>query len=205
VWADVAQPRSQILSPEEDHAVAPGDEVCFKGEASHGVPPYAFRWIDSEGELLGTGAEMCAPVHPLPPDETGHESDVVTVELVVRDAMGRTSHGFVDVTFATALDVDPPSGGAPVAMGTIRPHPVRASTTIPFVIPDGDAVHVRLGIYDVTGRLVRELVDGVRSPGVHQVAWDGRTADGRRTSSGVYYGRLDAGEVRVSRPIVVVN
>ena len=39
--------------------------------------------------------------------------------------------------------------------------------------------HVDLRLYDIQGRLVRSLVDGVRSSGANQARWDGRDDAGR--------------------------
>jgi flagellar hook assembly protein FlgD len=46
-------------------------------------------------------------------------------------------------------------------------------------------------IYDVAGRLVRELAGGPFEAGPQLVIWDGRGANGREMGSGVYYIRLE--------------
>ena len=53
--------------------------------------------------------------------------------------------------------------------------------------------HVRLEIYDVTGRLVSRLVDEAMPAGRHDVAWDGRDEKGSAVASGVYFSRLSFG------------
>jgi hypothetical protein len=51
-----------------------------------------------------------------------------------------------------------------------------------------------LAVFDLRGRLVRELVRGERTPaGSHRFVWDGRDASGRHTASGVYLVRGRAG------------
>ena len=52
---------------------------------------------------------------------------------------------------------------------------------------------MKLGIYDVNGRLVRLLVNDRQSAGDHTVDWQGRDDFGRRVSAGVYYYRLSWG------------
>jgi flagellar hook assembly protein FlgD len=52
---------------------------------------------------------------------------------------------------------------------------------------------VRLEIYDVTGRLVRTLVDGVVDAGVQRVVFDGRGEGGQNLASGTYLLRIEAG------------
>jgi flagellar hook assembly protein FlgD len=50
---------------------------------------------------------------------------------------------------------------------------------------------VRVVIYNALGQEIRTLVDGFHGAGVHTVLWDGRDADGRDVSSGVYVYRLE--------------
>lgn len=68
------------------------------------------------------------------------------------------------------------------------PNPFNPVTTISFGLARRGAVS--LCVYDVSGRVVRVLVDGVRPPGRYREAWDGRDAAGTRVASGVYFYRL---------------
>lgn len=63
------------------------------------------------------------------------------------------------------------------------PNPFNPVTSIGFELPAGS--NVRLAIYDLRGRLVATLVDGMREAGEHNVKWD---ASG--CASGVYLYRL---------------
>ena len=51
---------------------------------------------------------------------------------------------------------------------------------------------VRLGIYDVGGRRVRELASGAQAAGEHALAWDLRDEAGRSVGAGLYFARLEA-------------
>ena len=68
------------------------------------------------------------------------------------------------------------------------PNPFNPSTTIRYDLPE--ASHVRLSIYDITGRHVRALVDAYTAAGTHAVVWDGTDASGRAVASGVHLVRL---------------
>ncbi len=46
--------------------------------------------------------------------------------------------------------------------------------------------HIHLALFDVRGRLVRTLADGVEPPGLLQIGWDGRDANGDHAPAGVY-------------------
>ena len=68
------------------------------------------------------------------------------------------------------------------------PNPFNPTTTIEFDLPQLAAVE--LGVYSVSGKLVRTLVDEHRQAGTHRVTWDGRDRSGRRAPSGIYFYRL---------------
>ena len=103
---------------------------------------------------------------------------------------------------STAADVPPAPGTAEFALGLSEPNPVRGSARIPFSLPSAAAsgATVRLGIFDLTGRRVRVLVDGALGAGPHEATWDGRDDGGRALSSGLYFTRLEwAGHVATRR------
>ena len=52
----------------------------------------------------------------------------------------------------------------------------------------------QLQIFDISGRLVRELVSGNLPAGEHQVNWNGRDSRGETVSSGVYFYKLQTAD-----------
>ena len=68
------------------------------------------------------------------------------------------------------------------------PNPFAAQTRIAFALPQSGRVMLRL--FDAQGRLVRTLLDGPATSGVHSVTWNGLTDAGHAAASGVYYYRL---------------
>lgn len=83
---------------------------------------------------------------------------------------------------------------APVRLYPARPNPFNPRTTLSYRIEQ--AGPVRLALYDVQGRLVRELVRGDRPAGTHDVAWDGTDSQDRPCASGVYFALLQSGPTR---------
>jgi len=84
------------------------------------------------------------------------------------------------------------------------PNPFNPTTTIRFDLASTGPVKLR--IYDVAGRLVRTLVDATLTAGAGLSAtWDGLDDAGERSSSGVYFYRLDAGTERFTRKMVVMK
>ena len=56
--------------------------------------------------------------------------------------------------------------------------------------PAADHAAEAVVIYDLQGRRVRSLVDGVFERGIHEARWNGVTDAGKRAGSGVYLARL---------------
>ncbi|MCA9753442.1 MAG: VCBS repeat-containing protein, partial [Gemmatimonadetes bacterium] len=104
-----------------------------------------------------------------------------------------------------ATDVNPLPGSAAVqfALSQNTPNPFPGGTSIEFAVPKTQ--HVTLRVYNVEGRLVRTLVDESVQAGRGRVNWDGRDAQGRALSSGVYFYRLDNGETSVTRKSVLLR
>jgi len=71
------------------------------------------------------------------------------------------------------------------------PNPFNPRTSIRYDIPTGGGA-VALKIYDLSGTLVRTLVNEWQSAGEKTVNWDGRDGRGKRVASGVYTYRLQA-------------
>jgi len=85
------------------------------------------------------------------------------------------------------------------------PNPFNPSTVVRYNVAESGGVQVTLRIYDIHGRYVRGLVDGVKGEGSHSVQWDGRNDHGERVSSGVYLMRLDAGSTTSVRKMIMIK
>jgi hypothetical protein len=104
----------------------------------------------------------------------------------------------------------PPDGvmGHPVelpvqlGLGPGCPNPFNTTTTIRLANPLCQRVSV--GVYDVTGRHVRTLSDGMEPAGYRNLSWNGRDDHGRQVPAGIYFCRLQTEEEdKVSRIVYV--
>lgn len=82
-------------------------------------------------------------------------------------------------------------GAARSRLLAVYPNPFNPKTVISYTLPE--AGHVRLTVHDVSGRLVRILVDGRVPAGERTATWDGRAQDGSAVATGVYFCRYDDG------------
>ena len=85
-----------------------------------------------------------------------------------------------------------------------RPNPFNPETTIAFDLATAGRVSIR--VFDITGRLVRDLIPQEEyRRGTHVVSWDGRDGQGRQVPAGIYFYRIEAGEWSETRKMVVVR
>ncbi len=69
------------------------------------------------------------------------------------------------------------------------PNPFTLSTDISFNLPE--QMHVKLSIFDISGRLVETLIDGTLPAGTNSVIWEGNAAG--QVPDGIYICHLRAG------------
>ena len=130
------------------------------------------------GEYIGLAASSANRVHPVWTDTREGNQDTYTSII-------GNSTGLADAW----------SGN--LSLTGIYPNPFRESTQINYSAASGASVSVR--IYDVKGRLVREL-----SGHGGTLAWDGRDGSGNRLGNGVYLIQLHSGgEVHGGRTLLL--
>lgn len=67
------------------------------------------------------------------------------------------------------------------------PNPFTSGTTIHYSINGNGNKDVKVGIYDITGKLVEELMNGKKDPGSYTAYWDGCNNTGKKVGTGVYF------------------
>jgi hypothetical protein len=134
--------------------------------------------------------------------------EIVEYYLTASDESGRTETlprtapaGF----FSFQID---PSSSTPSASDdgvwlSVSPSPSGTGTTITYHTPSRG--RVRLSVYDVAGRLVARLAEGVRDAGQHRLRWRGTSQADGRVPSGVYFVRLETADSTVTRKVVVIR
>jgi len=84
------------------------------------------------------------------------------------------------------------------ALSQNYPNPFNPTTTIDFTLPE--AAHVRLVVFDVTGRYVTELINESRASGMHSIHWDASNV-----GAGVYFYRIEAGPYTMMRKATIMK
>ena len=83
------------------------------------------------------------------------------------------------------------------------PNPFNPSTTINFDL-HADAI-VKITIYDLSGNLVNNLLNSIRTSGHQTVKWNATNNQGQKVSSGVYLYNVDVGDFVRSGKMVMLK
>ena len=149
-------------------------------------------------------------------DFTGPSNETVSLRFLLRSDGGLQFDGwYIDEirVLAYGLAAGIGDGLSPgrvpfsFGLGQNYPNPFNPQTTISFVVPGNgkETVQTKLAIYDVRGRLIRILADRPLHPGNHRLTWDGRSEKGVSAGSGVYIYRLESGDQKTTRKMVLVK
>ncbi len=140
-------------------------------------------------------------------------TDPMSADTHIIETRAVHTFGNSDLSYAAdTLTVDPGSGIDPrVAAGKVfveaSPNPFGPRVEIRYNIPGeyGTGISAFMRVYDVQGREVASLMEGVRSPGPGKLTWDGILSDGRPAPSGIYFVDFLAGDEKVVRKLVVAR
>jgi hypothetical protein len=83
------------------------------------------------------------------------------------------------------------------------PNPVTNSTVLNFSLSQPG--HAQLHIYDISGRLVKVLLDGQCNAGQQSLTWDGTDSVGKPIASGVYTVMLSSSSGQLTKRVVVAR
>jgi hypothetical protein len=144
------------------------------------------------------------------PDQPFDAGEMVSVRLAgeIASLWGQTMGAEVtwtfhieDATEVAGLDLDGLPGT--FALHQNYPNPFNAETRIRFTLDRAGPVSMK--IFDVTGRLVRTLIETDLPSGEHRAGWNGTDDRGRALASGVYFCRLETGQTAGARKMILAR
>ncbi len=98
--------------------------------------------------------------------------------------------GGYETIYGSSVEQKPNNPLLPLAYALdIYPNPFTRTATIRYNLPAPK--HLTIGIYDISGRLVKTLISGYVKPGYFQVPWSGRDDDDRQVANGIYFIRME--------------
>ncbi len=83
------------------------------------------------------------------------------------------------------------------------PNPFNPTTFISFELSTQS--RVRLTIYNIRSERIKTLTDRTLAAGLHTISWDGLDETGRAAASGLYFYRLQAGDIIKNKRMVLIR
>ena len=138
-----------------------------------------------------------------------NESGVGTVQLDIFDLNGQSEHVLVDIIFyfnetvSTITDVAGQEGPKSFNLMDNYPNPFNPYTTLRYEILKDEKVEIT--VYDLSGRVVRKLLNNVQKAGQNHIQWNGLNDQGMTVSSGSYLYNIQAGGHGETRKMVLLR
>ena len=98
------------------------------------------------------------------------------------------------------ISIDLPTGAR---LTSAQPNPINPQTAIKFTVDRSQ--HVRLSVFDMTGRRVATVADRTFTAGEHSEHWNGTDDAGRRVPSGTYVARLEGAQSVQTTKLMLVK
>ena len=84
-----------------------------------------------------------------------------------------------------------------------HPNPFNPVTTLSYDLPEDGIVNIT--IYDIVGRQVKALLNSPQTAGHRSIQWNATNNAGQQVPAGVYLYRIEAGEFRQTKKIVLLK
>ncbi|MFC1483585.1 T9SS type A sorting domain-containing protein [Candidatus Neomarinimicrobiota bacterium] len=163
----------------------PGGGAAVLPGARTGNPVYYLAWDHNSNTESRSGND----VHYVLGEGNWGENDGFTIVKVVRlgESTSTIPRPVPDDLIVTAND----------------PNPFRTTTTIRFGVPV--EMQVKIAVYDLMGREIAVLHDGITAPGYHGVEWDGRDDASSPMANGMYFYQVRTPDRTVTRKMLLLQ
>ena len=146
-------------------------------------------------------------------DGTGHTQDealAIAVDnvgfvYVTGGSTGNTSYeDFLTIKYSTTGVEEVTRADQPMLRLSVHPNPFSKLTLVSFCM-ERSAERTELKIFNAAGQLVRSFDPLPYAPSPVQVSWDGTDQANQRLSSGVYFVRLEAGDIYKIEKLLLIK
>jgi C1A family cysteine protease len=204
---DTNPPMVTVNYPHGGETFTIGDTLQIEWVAtdSNGVDSVSIYYSQDGGNnhtLISSGESndsVYTWIAPSPP------SDSCTVKIVAYDPYLNAGEDTSDSLFTINEETTDSDNTTPYVNSLKQnyPNPFNGTTTISYSLAQPSEVKIR--IYNVSGRLIKTLLDSEMIAGNHSLIWKGEDERGNQTSSGVYFIRIKAGNYTKTRKIIYLR
>ena len=144
-----------------------------------------------------------------PPSVTKAESPLLQNTTVSFTVLTHYPDGQTAMSEPLVVEVDLAAVESPSTLPKVfalypnYPNPFNPSTQIRLDVPV--TTNARLEVFDIQGRLVRTLLSGSLSAGVHTVSWNGQDGTAHIVASGLYLCRFQSPLYTATRKMLLVK
>ena len=191
-----------VLLQALNDVVEPGDEIgLFDQGLCVGAAVY------QNESVIAIPAWRADPAHNLAGFTAGHPIEIRIMPmggseftLMASESstlkFGEGSYTLVDVSREMLLPTE-------YSLSQNYPNPFNPTTVIEFALPE--PAKVSIGIYNILGRQVKELVNAQYRAGRYEIAWDGTDANSQAVSTGIYFYRIRANDFVQSKKMMLMK
>lgn len=198
------------------NAAFTGDIVVFNNEVYRGYLNGMVK-IGSDltfdaTQMIGTGSAMA---YSLDVNEDnvyiGYSDYVAPDTVVVFDSEGNVENSYQVGAIPGDLEfVNEPSSVKETELVAVDfsleqnyPNPFNPTTNIQYNIPKN--TFVKLSVYNILGKHIIDLVNENQNAGLQNVQWNALDKNGLAVPTGVYFYRLESGDVNLTRKMVLMK
>jgi hypothetical protein len=109
----------------------------------------------------------------------------------------------VGVSVTSGTPVDRPGETLVFGLSQNFPNPFSKATKVAYSVASRE--HVKICVYDINGREVCTLIDGVHEPDHYEIGWDAHNSRGEPLPPGIYFVRYRAGSHVFSRKAMLIR
>ncbi|MCK4547283.1 MAG: hypothetical protein KAW17_07555 [Candidatus Eisenbacteria sp.] len=205
---DTEPPTVTVLDPNGGEEIQGGEtyDIQWDADDNVGVTSTTILLSTDAGSTYPTTIASGSLVSPyswdVPDvDEPSCRIKIVCVDAATNEGSDESDADF-EITSSTGVAA---TGSIPVelVLRQNRPNPFNPVTEIEFGLPISQSV--TLEVFNVEGRLITTLAEGVRQAGYHTVVWRGTDSQGVEVSTGVYFYRLVTAEAVLTMKMLMLK
>ena len=164
-----------------------------------------FRYAESGGKLTILNEAYPIRISCVFPDNRLDENWVLVNNQTGEEYSLSSQDELLIETYLSTMTLKKvvPEIPAEFALHPAYPNPFNPITTLRYDIPEGS--WVKLDIYDMMGKHIKQLVDGRQEAGYKSVTWDATDDFGSAVSAGVYLFRIRSGELTRAGKVIMLK
>ncbi|MCK4353176.1 T9SS type A sorting domain-containing protein [candidate division WOR-3 bacterium] len=167
---------------------------------------YAKKLIDTTVQVTGLKPDSIRQVTFGNWTVEAVDTFIITVTTILPAGifdLDMTNDVLADTFISVGVEETTPELPTHFSLAQNQPNPFSKTTVVSFQCPAVSDISLR--IYDVTGKLVKTLVDEKRKPGSYKVNWNGTNNSGEMVANGVYFYKLQADNFTRTRKLILLK